>query len=110
MSLDGVKATPDQPLLLLDELQSLLNEQIRLVRKGKFSATETMAEETGRLIEELGRIDVPERIEIRKRIERLVKSYRIIIFSVAAEKDRVEKQLQQIGQGRKTLRTYRGVD
>lgn len=44
MSLDGVKATPDQPLLLLDELQSLLNEQIRLVRKGKFSATETMAE------------------------------------------------------------------
>ena len=110
MSSDGVKTAPEQPLRPLDELQSLLNEQIKLVRKGDFSTSETLTEGTARLVDELGQIGVSDRPELRERFERLIKSYRTVVFSVAAEKDRIEQQLQQISQGRKTLRTYRGFD
>jgi len=110
MSPDSIKTAPEQSFQLLDELQSLLNEHIRLLRKGDFSTSETLTEGTGRLVDELGQIDVSERPEFTERLERLVRSYRTVIFSVAAEKDRLEKQLQQISQGRKTLCAYRGLD
>ncbi|UCF14116.1 MAG: flagellar protein FliT [Phycisphaerales bacterium] len=107
-SSNSIKNAPERCLRLLDELQSLLNEQIKLVRKGDFSASEALAEESGRLVDEFSQIDVSEHVEHRERLERLTKSYRTVIFSVAAEKDRLEKQLQQISRGRKTLRTYHG--
>lgn len=110
MSYDSVDTALDKSLELLDELQSLLNEQIKLVRKSNFSASEALAKEAGRLVDELSQIDASEHLEYRERFECLIKSYRTVIFSVAAEKDRVEKQLQQINQGRKTLRTYRGLE
>jgi hypothetical protein len=105
---DSAKITPDQSFQLLDELQSLLNEQIRLVRKGDFSASGALTEETDGLVEQLGQMGLSEHSDFERRFERLVKSYRTVIFSFAAEKDRLEKQLQKIGRGRKTLRAYRG--
>jgi hypothetical protein len=78
------------------------------MRKGNLSASDEMAENTGKLVDELSRIDVSRDAELRERFAHLVKSYRTVILSVAAEKDRVEKQLQQIRQGRKTLKTYSG--
>ena len=108
MSSDSVKTAPEQSLRLLDELQSLLNEQIKLVRKGDFNVSEALIEETAGLVDELSQIGVSEHKELRERFERLTKSYRTVIFSVAVEKDRLEQQLQQISQGRKTLRIYRG--
>ena len=110
MSSASVKTAPGQSFHLLNELQSLLNEQIKLVRKGDFSTSETLTEGTGRLVNELGQTGVSEHPEFAERLERLVRSYQTVIFAVAAEKDRLEKQLQQISQGRKTLRTYRGFD
>ncbi len=105
---DGVKTEPKPSSALLDELESLLNEQIKSVRKGDFSKSEALTEKTGRLVDELSQIDVSERSDLRERFKGLVKSYRTVIFSFAAEKDRIEKQLQKIGRGRKTLQAYRG--
>ena len=64
MSYEGVKTAPEQTLRLLDEFQSLLNEQIKLVRKGNFSTSEALTEETGRLIDELGQMGVSEHPEL----------------------------------------------
>jgi len=105
---DSTKTQPRPSSCLLDELESLLNEQIKSVRKGDFSKSEAVTEKTGRLVDELSRIDMSEHSDLRERFESLVKSYRTVIFSFAAEKDRIEKQLQKIGQGRKTLHAYRG--
>jgi len=108
MSAGGVEIVVVQQSRLLDELESLLNRQIALARRGDFSASETLAEKSGTIIDKLGRTGALEQSERKEQIERLVKSYRTVILSLAAEKDRLEKQLQQIGQGRRTLRTYRG--
>jgi len=108
MSTDGVEIVPDEHQGLLDKLEDLLNRQIAQARKGDFLASEILGEQSGRTVDKLGRTNVPESIEFKEQFERLAKLYRQAILMVAAEKDRLERQLHQVGQGRKTLRAYRG--
>jgi len=108
MSTDGVEIVPDEHQGMLDKLEDLLNRQIAQVRKGDFLASEILGEQSGKTVDKLGRTSVPESIESKEQFERLAKLYRQAILMLAAEKDRLEKQLLQVGQGRKTLRAYRG--
>ncbi len=105
---DNVKTGPDEHIRLLDELESLLNRQIAVARKRDFDIFEELAEETGKIVDKLSQMGVFESIELKERFDRLVKSYRIVVLSAAAEKESLEKQLQKISQGRKTLKLYRG--
>lgn len=109
MKTDSVRTGPGEHMRLLDELESLLNQQMAMARKRNFNTFEELAEESGRIVDELGRMSLPRSADLRERFERLVKSYRTVVLSAATEKDRLEKQLQQISQGRKTLRMYRAI-
>ncbi|MBL7188336.1 MAG: hypothetical protein ISS70_18580 [Phycisphaerae bacterium] len=108
MSTDGVEIVPDERQGLLDKLEDLLNRQIAQARKGDFLASEILSEQSGKIVDKLGRTSVPESIEFKEQFERLAKLYRQTILMVAVEKDRLEKQLKQVGRARKTLRAYRG--
>jgi hypothetical protein len=108
MSTDGVEIVPGEHQGLLDKLEDLLNRQIAQARKGDFLASEILSEQSGKVVDRLGRTSVPESIEFKEQFERLAKLYRQTILMVAVEKDRLEKQLQQVGRARKTLRAYRG--
>lgn len=108
MSTDGVEIVPDERQGLLDKLEDLLNRQIAQARKGDFLASEILSEQSGKIVDKLGRTGVPESIEFKEQFERLAKLYRQTILTVAVEKDRLERQLQQVGRARKTLRAYRG--
>lgn len=110
MSADGVEIVADENTGLLDKLEDLLNRQIAQVRKGDFRASDALSEQSGKTVDELGRIGAPESIESKEQFERLAKLYRQTRLMVAAEKDRLERQLQQVGQARKAFRTYRGRD
>jgi len=93
---------------LLDELQSLLKRQIELARKSDYRACELLAEKAGLLVEHLKSAKAPEKGDLRKQFERTTKLYREAILIVAAEKERLGRQLGQVNQGRKTLKAYRG--
>ena len=108
MSTGSVSTGPGECIRLLDELERLLNEQTAMAHKRNFDAFEELVEKSGGIVDELGRLGVCESSELQERFERLVKSYRTVVLSAAVEKDSLEKQLKQIGQGRKTLRMYRG--
>jgi len=108
MSTGSVSTGPGECIRMLDELERLLNEQTAMVRKRNFDTFEELVEKSGGVVDELGRLGVCETPELKERLERLVKSYRTVVLSATAEKDSLEKQLKQISQGRKTLRTYRG--
>ncbi len=108
MNTGSVKTGPGEHMRLLDELESLLDRQIAVARRREFDILEELAEESGKIVDKLSRMDVFESAELKERFERLVKSYRIVVLSAAAEKGSLEKQLQQISQGRKTLKAYRG--
>jgi hypothetical protein len=108
MSTDTIEIVPNEQARLLDELQSQLEKQIELVRKGDFLGSEALTEQSDSLVEELVRTKAFEQSEFDDRRRRLAKLYRKLILMVAAEQDHLGKQLQQISQGRKTLRAYRG--
>ena len=108
MNTGSVKTGPGEHMRLLDELESLLSRQTAVARKRDFDILEELAEESGKIVDKLSRMDVFESVELKERLERLVKSYRTVVLSATVEKDSLEKQLKQIGQGRKTLRMYRG--
>ncbi len=107
MSNETVVTIPNEHLRLLDELQHLLNRQKELVRKGDFRTSEALTGKSNAIIDELVKTKVLEQAEFRGQLERLAKTYRQVTLMVAAEKDRLGKQLKQVGQARKTLRAYR---
>ncbi len=110
MATDDVEIVPDEHPGQLEKLEDLLNRQIAQVRKGDFLESEALSEQSGKIVDKLGATSVPESIEFKEQFERLTKLYGQATLMVAAEKDRLEKQLQQVGQARKALRTYRGRD
>ena len=110
MSADSVEIASDEYLCLLDELRRLLNRQIVMVRKGDFRESETLLSESGRIVDELAGLSASEPIEFREQFEQVAESYRQIIFMVEVEKNRLEPQLRQVGQARKTLKVYHGRD
>ena len=93
---------------LLDRLQSLLERQIELVRRGEYRTSEALTEQSDLVVDELLRTKAFEQTQLDEQREHLAKLYRELTLMVAAEKDRFGKQLQQISQGRKTLKLYRG--
>jgi len=93
---------------LLNELRSLLKRQMGLVRKGDFRACELLAEKAGELVEHLKSAKAPEKGDLRGQFESTTKLYREAVLIMAAEKDRLSRQLGQVNQGRKTLKAYRG--
>jgi hypothetical protein len=110
MSTDSVEIVTDEHTGLLDSLEGLLNRQIAQVRKGNFLESEALSEQSDEIVDKLGKTSVPESIEFKEQFERLTKLYRQAMLVVAAEKDRLERQLQQVGLARKTSRVYRGHD
>ena len=93
---------------LLNRLQSLLERQIELVRRGDFRTSELLTEQSDLVVDELLRTKAFEQTQLEEQRARLAKLYRELTLTVATEKDRLGKQLQQICQGRKTLKLYRG--
>ena len=108
MSTESVEIISDEQTRLLDELQSLLEKQIEVIHKGDFRTSEALAEQSNSLVAELVRTKTFEKTEFDEHRECLAKLYRELILKAAVEKDRLGKQLQQISQGRKTLKAYRG--
>ncbi|KPK45160.1 MAG: hypothetical protein AMJ65_00700 [Phycisphaerae bacterium SG8_4] len=107
-STDSVMIVSEEHPGLLDKLEDLLNRQISQARKGDFRASEVLSEQSGKIVDKLSRADVPQSVEFKEKFERLAKLYRQAILIVAAQKDRLEGQLQQTGRTRRTLRAYRG--
>ncbi len=105
---DSVEIVPNEQVRLLDELRRLLNKQMALVRKGDFRASEALTDQSGKIVDELGRTSVSEPLESRERFEQLTELYRQIVLMVEVEKDRLERRLQQVGQAGKTLKAYHG--
>ena len=108
MSTDTVEIIPNEQAHLLERLQSLLEKQIELVRRGDFRTSEALTEQSDSVVDELVRTKAFEQTGFDEQRARVAKLYRELVLMVAAEKDRLGKQVQQIGQGRKTLKVYRG--
>jgi len=107
MSADSVEIIPDGQIHLLNELQSLLEKQIELARKGKINEIEVLSKQAGSLVGEIARSVVFESAEFRSRREQLRKLYQNLCLALAAQQAETAEKLSQVRRGKKTIEVYR---
>ncbi|MBN2136639.1 MAG: hypothetical protein JW720_02420 [Sedimentisphaerales bacterium] len=97
----------DRRMRLADELQRLLEEQIRLARQGKVHEIEALSIEATGIAEEIGKSGIlkdKQFNDIRVRIERL---YHELNLSLSGQLDEVGRELCRIRRGKRTVGVYR---
>ena len=92
---------------LLDNLQNLLEKQIKMVRSNNLREVEALAEQAESVVEKITAAKTSAPDELNRRREHLIKLYKKLELMLAARKDCFRRQLQQIAEGRKTLKAYR---
>lgn len=97
----------DKQMHLLDNLQSLLEKQIEMARRGNFRRVEVLAEQASPIVEKIVKTKAFEQHEFDGPREYLAELYKKLELMLAAGKDSVGRQLRQVGSGRKTLQAYR---
>ena len=107
MSIDSVEIIPDEQINLLDELQSLLEKQMELARKGNINEIEVLSKQAGSLVGEIERSEVFESAEFRSRREQLRKLYQNLCLALAAQQAETAEKLSQVRRGKKTIEVYR---
>lgn len=107
MSIDSVEIIPDGQMHLLDELQSLLEKQMELARKGNINEIEVLSKQAGSLVGEIERSGVFESAEFRSRREQLRKLYQNLCLALTAQQAETAGKLSQVRRGKKTIEVYR---
>ena len=103
-SLEYVKS--DEQVHLLENLQSLLEEQIEAARRSNFRRVETLAGQADSIVEKIVKTKVLEQSRFDSRREHLTKLYKKLELILTAGKNSAGKQLRQVGNVRKTLHVY----
>jgi len=107
MSIDSVEIIPDEHINLLDELQSLLEKQMELARKGNINEIEALSKQASSLVGKITRSGILESAEFRSRREQLRKLYQNLCLALAAQKAETAEKLSQVRRGKKTIEVYR---
>ena len=95
-----------EQIYLLDNLQSLLEQQIETARRGDFRRLEVLAEQTASVVADIVDAKAFKQPKFNGRRKLLTKLYEELELICATEKDSVAKQLRQIDNVRKTLHIY----
>ncbi|MCX5633274.1 MAG: hypothetical protein NTW93_06345 [Phycisphaerae bacterium] len=97
----------DEQKHLLDELQSLVEKQIEMARKGDYRHVEILAEQAAPAVEKMAKIKPTGQPKFDNRHKHLVKLYQKLELMLEAEKASVERQQGQVDNVRKILKAYR---
>jgi hypothetical protein len=94
---------------MTDELQSLLEEQIKLVQQGNPAGKriELLSKQADSLVGKIAQSGILESVEFRNRREHLKKLYDTLRLAITAQKADTSAKLNQVRTGRKTIGTYR---
>ena len=94
---------------VLDELQSLLEEQITLAQRGNAASkrTEVLSKQADALVGKIVQTGMLESAEFKNRREHLKKLYDTLCLAVTAQKADTAAKLNQVRRGKKTVATYR---
>lgn len=99
----------DKQIHMLDELQSLLEEQIKLARRGNPASRriEVLSKQADSLVGRIVQSGILESAEFKNRREQLQKLYDTLRLAITAQKADTGKKLSRVHKGRKTIKTYR---
>ncbi len=94
---------------VLDELQSLLEEQIKLAQRGNAASRriEVLSNQADALVGKIAQSGMLESSEFKNRREHLKKLYDTLCLAITAQKADMAAKLNQVRRGKKTIGTYR---
>jgi CRISPR/Cas system CSM-associated protein Csm2 small subunit len=94
---------------VLDELQSLLEEQIKLAQRGNAASRriEVLSKQADALVGKIVQTGMLESSEFKNRREHLKKLYDTLCLAVTVQKADTATKLNQVRRGKKTITTYR---
>jgi hypothetical protein len=97
----------EEQIQLYDNLQSLLEKQIELARKGDYRHVEILAEQAAPAIDKIVKIKPSDQLGFDGQRKLLVKLYEKLQLMLGAEKASVERQQRLVDNAQKTLKAYR---
>ena len=99
--------TAEEHRSALDQLQHFLETQIESARKSDFRKVEQIARKTAPLINGIAAIPSAENSPFRNQRRRIAELHRQLVLMLAAEQEKVGRQIKRLGAGRKTVSAYK---
>ena len=94
------------PQDLPDQLKTVLQKQVQLVKNNKLTDAQTLAERAGAIVAQI--IDAPSQQQSlsREKCEEVLELYKKLTLMLEAEKNNINRQQRKVSNGKKTLRAY----
>jgi len=95
---------------MLDELQSLLEMQLKLAHQGNSAGEqiEVLCRQADCLVKEITQAGILDQPEFENQKKKLKKLYEDLHLALTAQKADTAEKLSQVRRGRKIVETYRG--
>jgi hypothetical protein len=109
MSTDDMKTACGERTRLMDELQSLLEEQLQLAHRGASTNEQfgVLTDKAGSLVKRIAQFGPGGSEEYQPKFEKLRQLYNALCLTLVAEKANVCEELSRLRKGKKTLSVYR---
>jgi hypothetical protein len=100
----------DEQINMLEELQALLEMQLKLVHQGNSAGKqiEAIGKRTDLLVEKITQAGILERPEFKIQKDNLKKLYEELHLAITAQRADTAEKLSQVRRGKKIVGTYRG--
>jgi hypothetical protein len=92
---------------LLTELESNLNKQLELARRGNLESVEKLADSCRMLVEKISSAGLMEKPQYQSQRQHIEMLYMELLLLLSSQKEAITEQLKSISRGKKTLATYR---
>ena len=101
----------DNQTSMLDELQSLLQQQLELAHQGNSAGEriDLLGRQADCLVEKITQAGILERPEFESRRKRLKQLYENLCLAITVQKAETTEKLCHVRRGRNIIETYRGT-
>jgi len=106
MNSNNANIISDKQVHLLDDLQNLLEKQIKLAYQSNINDVEVLSKKTDRLVEKISQTRILEQVELKSRREQLQKLYDRLHLVIATQKAETTEHLSRVRKGKKTIKIY----
>jgi hypothetical protein len=107
MSTDNTETIADEPLHLLDDLQSLLEKQTKLAQRGNIGDVELLSKQASSIVGKIAQAGILQSPKFKNQRGQLRKLYEELCLTITAQEADITEKLNHVRKGRKTIRTYR---
>jgi hypothetical protein len=107
MSTQNADIVPDKQINLLDDLQNLLERQIKSASQNNISEVEALSKQADCLIEKISQTRILEQAEFKERRRQLQKLYDRLHLAIATQQAETTEHLSWVRRGKKTIEAYR---